>query len=1413
MEPSYPSIGRSLLSRVALLLLSAMLVCGLALYVLIIAPMSRHLAHAELQKAADRVVSELNQQVQDLERVIRISSDWTQARWLVDGDIRAFNHQFIPLLRQYPQINSLKAATLAGDEILLTRHSEGFRNRLTRAGSTLQQWWYWDPQEQLLNQVQQESTYQAANRPWFVGAEHLADPQQLFWSEPYRFYLGNQPGLSLSKRGQDLAGVPVIIAIDILLQDWSELTRKLSFGEHGSISLLSAEQKLLGLPQHPQLESLVEQNAALFRTPAELGLSPLEELLDIWPPLSGQVLEFSIQHRDWLARFDPIRLGSQQFWLVTTAPQQDFLPFEAWHAWVVLGLIAGALILTLLASRHFAQQVERVLSRLAAQAESIGHLQLDQPIAQDSVWRETQKLAQVHEQMRQWLQHANQQLQQQLRQQSCQLFEQEAYFEALFEHAGVAILSWTDSGQIARVNEAFCQLLHLNADQEQALTLEDYIHPDDRALCLNWLKPLMAAETEQVHFKSRLLTTANTTLYADLRVNLIRDSEQRILAYVGIITDLTELKRTSEALLVQLTLQQALIDAIPSPVFYKDADSVFVGCNQAYEEAFGISREQFIGKRVLDLDYLPDTDKAHYQREDEQVIAGGLRVAREQQIPFADGQMHDTLYRVSGFRNIDGAPGGLVGVIVDISSLKQVERDLQLAKLKAEEATQAKSMFLANMSHEIRTPMNAIIGMAYLCLRTDLNPRQRDYLDKIFKAGTSLLGILNDILDFSKIEAGKLEIESIHLRLDELMTNLVQIIGQKAAEKNLEFLFHLPPDVPLDLYGDPLRLGQVLLNLVNNAIKFTEAGEIEVSLRLVNQTDNQVEIEFSVRDTGIGMTSEQLNQLFQAFTQADGSTTRKYGGTGLGLSICRRLIEMMGGQVGVESLPGKGSCFHFSLWFTLADKPVVRRVVPEALAAMKVLVVDDNASAREILLEELHSFTMQADAVASGPAALAALTLADRQGQPYQLVLMDWQMPEMDGLTAAGQILQDSSLSLMPKILIVTAFGRDEVRQQVEDLQLAGLLSKPVSSSLLLDTLLQQLQMNDAPLPIQVDQFPDYALAGLKVLLVEDNEINQQIAVELLQSQGVAVDIAGNGRQALLRLQQKADYDVILMDLQMPELDGFEATRQLRQLPGCAEVPVIAMTAHVMSEERQACLDAGMNDHLGKPIEPSVLFRLVAIWSGRAPHAPSPVSDASLASLPAIAGLNVQEGLARVLGQVSLYRSLLANFLRNQQQVATEIRANLSKGDFPAAGFLLHRLTGVAGNIGARALLQASRALEQELKHSPQHWTLLLAELEQALAEVLAGIALYLGTTTPELPSSSFDRLAWRQLEPQLRHLLDQGDAEALDWVKHHQGLLQQVLALDWPKFLQALEAFDFEQALALLPVLTGDDRDAESDR
>ena len=679
----------------------------------------------------------------------------------------------------------------------------------------------------------------------------------------------------------------------------------------------------------------------------------------------------------------------------------------------------------------------------------------------------------------------------------------------------------------------------------------------------------------------------------------------------------------------------------------------------------------------------------------------------------------------------------------DIKLRQQVQGELESANLKAEEATKAKSMFLANMSHEIRTPMNAIVGMAYLALKTELSPKQKDYLDKVHNAAKSLLGILNDILDFSKIEAGKLELEQARFRLEDVICNSLTMLRQPAIEKEIELLLDISGPQVMELsnvlIGDSLRLGQIVTNLLSNAVKFTHQGYVKLAIVVETQSQDSVSLRFSVEDTGIGMTEEQIGRLFQEFTQADGTITRHYGGTGLGLAITKKLVEAMGGRIQVESAEGKGTNFSFSLRFPIS-LPAPLPPFRVGQERMRVLVVDDHPEARQVLCGLLTALRVGeelrpqgVEAAENGERALTMLRAADANGTPYDLLLFDWVMPTMDGAQLLEMIAL-SGLTVPPVTAVVSAYDTDAVRAAARNLpQCTLFFAKPVLPEML-RSLLKQLTGPGTDSSGAEDAFAlGPMLDGMRVLLVEDHRINRQLAVELLESKGVAVEVAVNGQHALDCITgQPHDYfDLVLMDLQMPVLDGFGATRCLREKRRYDDLPIVAMSAHAMTEERELCRSKGMQGHICKPVEPELLFATLAHYYPKRPSEPAPSTAGpatpppapqTSASIPHIEGLDTVAGLRRAGNKTELYLWVLNNFLAEYAAAPAQIELAVAQKRWEDAERLAHTVKGLLGTIGAPHLQESAANLEQALRARQTGWSRSLLQLSAGFTPLVSAL-------------------------------------------------------------------------------------------
>jgi two-component system sensor histidine kinase/response regulator len=886
---------------------------------------------------------------------------------------------------------------------------------------------------------------------------------------------------------------------------------------------------------------------------------------------------------------------------------------------------------------------------------------------------------------------------------------------------------------------------------------------------------------------------------------------------VELETQQAELKQTE-------AWYRCIIEAAPDGMLVLDKRGAIILCNPRAEEIFQYGSGELQNKNMNDL--IPTfTIQNHLnpigQNSDSTKINdvdSDLKGIRKDQSEFP------IEIGLSNLPDLDRKGICVCVSVRDITVSKEAADEIRKAKELAEEATKMKSDFLANMSHEIRTPMNAIIGMSHLTLKTDLTKRQKDYVKKIQGAGQHLLGIINDILDFSKIEAGKLAIEHIEFEFAKVLDNLVNLISEKTIDKGLELIFDIDQNVPKYLRGDPLRLGQILINFGNNAVKFTEHGEIVITAKTIEESDKDVLLYFSVRDTGIGLSSEQKNKLFQSFQQADTSTSRKYGGTGLGLAIAKQLALLMHGDIGVESELDKGSTFWFTarLGKVSADRSSILMPKPD-LRGRKMLVVDDNKIARRVLGDMLSGMSFKVEQVSSGKHALKSIQKADDAKTPFDVIFLDSRMPDMDGIETAKAI-HALPLKKQPHLVMVTAYGIEDVMQEAEEVGLEEILIKPVHASTLFDTVInvlsEQTDKDQGHFYREITTVQDSlaAIKGARILVVEDNELNQEVAMGTLADVGFHVEIANNGKEAIEKIEQY-EYDIILMDMQMPIMDGVTATKLIRQDERFNNLPVVAMTANAMQQDKDKCLAAGMNDHIAKPIDPDELFRTLVKWiQPKIQHAhptipvaiehttvdtPLPSSLAeSKEAIPVIPCLDVAAGLKRVLGKRDLYLKILRKYIETQENIVSELRNALDQQDFAGAELVAHTAKGVSSNIGAVELQAIAGDIEQMIRENQSREIIdeKLNVFSEKHALVISAIKAALPDEVPSSNQSAIDESKAPELLVKLSKLLREDDSEASDLLDENMDVLRVALGVEaLSEIDNAIQMFNFDLALTHL--------------
>ncbi|OHU84998.1 MULTISPECIES: hybrid sensor histidine kinase/response regulator [Pseudoalteromonas] len=866
-----------------------------------------------------------------------------------------------------------------------------------------------------------------------------------------------------------------------------------------------------------------------------------------------------------------------------------------------------------------------------------------------------------------------------------------------------------------------------------------------------------------------------------------------------------ELQGKTERMLVeQLELNRKIIDAIPNPMYYRNRAGIYMGVNSQFHEIVGTFEADVIGARPDNIFSFEIANR--FNESERKLLSEPGSHNYEMRLKDVHGNLREMVVYEATFSDADNRVAGIVGLLLDVTQSKEMEAQLREAKAKADSTSKAKGEFLANMSHEIRTPMNAIIGMSHLVLNTKLSKQQMNYIKKIDMAANNLLGIINDVLDFSKIESGKMAIVDEKFDLDDVMNNVSVVNSVKAEDKGIELLLDIPSTVPTNLIGDSMRLGQILINLCGNAIKFTEQGEVIITANVVEQTLDTAILRFSVKDSGIGLTQEQQDKLFKAFSQADSSITRKYGGTGLGLSISKHLVELMGGQIGVSSEAGVGSEFYFTVKVGLQARPRKQWLCPESIIRnTAVLVVDDNDAAREIISNLIKGLGFTTYTVASAQEALDELAR-----RPYQLVFTDWSMPEIDGCQLASRIF-DLNLQPKPKVILVTAHSRELDIDEELTRKLDGIISKPINASIVFDCVVDCFDIKGRE-TVESEQHSgrNESFAGAKVLLVEDNVTNQEVATEMLRSLDLHVTIANHGKEALEILEQAEQFDLVFMDMQMPVMDGLTATKKIKAQPQFSDLPIVAMTANAMREDIERCLSAGMSAHISKPINFNKMVSTIAAQlnaseqakkaDGKpAPKAPDKVSVEDNFELD---GIDIDEGLERIGGNEKAYWNILGKFIHTQIEELINLEQALIIGDSEHASRIAHSLKGSAANLSANYLSEQGASFEEQIKTSGKVDVGQLHEVIEYLRAVHEELENHqdkvqqsesTNSSKATMPKAQLDKLFTELLE-----LVENSDVQAIELVDKLSE--QDVVSKEQLELVRTtINDFEFEKAKDIL--------------
>jgi len=1133
--------------------------------------------------------------------------------------------------------------------------------------------------------------YDPRQRPWYVNA--LSTPGELTLTDPYKAPSGTAFFLTGSTAIQNTRDENIgVIGIDISITSLAAYLEGLRL-EAGAVLCFLQKETAIILNSDPENREERPEEIALIS-----DASLLEQLAPVRQKTSG--LEITYKGEEY---YSFTLQGSSLDWYIFYLLPKQMINGEISSilkgTQIFLALLISIVNLTGLIGVLFI--IVRPLRNLTGSIESYtggpsGTIRLPQP-GNDEIGTLNRTFSRLMEEVNRHRLH----LEELVRDRTEDLRESEEQFRLLLESAGEGILGVNTEGRVIFSNPRAGLMLGFETSELSDQLIHRLIHDRQKD---GSDYPLENCPMYRTYTRGETFRIDNEVLWkkngdpveVEYRSTPLY-RERDIIGAVITFSDLTERIRLEQKIAASEARLKSLVNALPTFLFVLDEQGTYLEA-YAHSEIISESGTMHPADRAADIvgmnirDFFPPAEAESHLGVIRDTIAQQNVNTVEYTLESDQGQRWFSA-RLSPLDTPNAGAARAIWIASDVT-------ELHLAREQAEEATRAKSSFLANMSHEIRTPMNVIIGMSHLALLTDLTAKQKDYLEKISLASHSLLGIINDILDFSKIEAGELKIENSEFSLRDVLNNLINMNIQKCQDKGLELLLSLDPDVPDQLEGDSLRLGQILLNLTSNAVKFTDKGEILISVRVKEHRGAAVLLEFAVRDTGIGINDEAKSKLFQAFTQADISTTRKFGGTGLGLSICRQLVSMMKGEIGVESSPGQGSTFSFTVETGVLsgkEEPPEETAGTVDLAGLRVLVIDDNRSSREILQKYLESFHCLVEQAATAEEGITELKEAR---DPFDLVLMDWRMPGMDGITAAGVIRENRGIGKVPVIILVTAYGREEVFEQARKAELNGLLVKPVTPAVLQATIRSAFSRDTAfttETPSEQKENRLLFQGDYHILVAEDNPVNQQVARELLENAGLTVSLADNGREAV-EMASAGDYSLIFLDIQMPVMDGYEAASALRQ--NGVTLPVIAMTANAMAGDREKALAAGMDDHLAKPIDPDSLYEILQKWlkTEALQSAAAPVQKETGIPFPEIPGMDTAAGLNRLGGNTTLYRELLLEFVSEYGDVTETIRKALKEEDMESARRIVHTVKGVSGNLSVTIIYEQAVQLEEAVK-------------------------------------------------------------------------------------------------------------------